>query len=71
MTDKKLSDKLQNLFIEIGGYEEKEAQLQKLKEFAEHKSLCELVSLAYTHIPVDKRKCTCGLDELLKLKSHE
>ena len=40
-------------------------ELQKLKEYTVHKSSCELVSLAFTNIPIEERKCTCGLNELL------
>ena len=42
-----------------------EEQLQKLREYTVHKSSCELVSLAFTNIPIEERKCTCGLNELL------
>ena len=59
-----------NLKCSVEIEEDLRKQLQKLKEYTVHKSSCELVSLAFTHVPVEERKCTCGLDELLN-QSHE
>ena len=53
------------LVFKFKAQEDLRKQLQKLKEYTVHKSSCELVSLAFTNIPIEERKCTCGLNELL------